>query len=266
MFFAFELQIEFLTSLISEGDVMIDVGANIGTITLPMANKIGPKGYVLALEAHSMFFYTLCGNLALNQLTHVQVFNRSAADKTGAMFYFPKFDFSRVDNFGSIKLSGLLNFKDDKGNVYENPCTAIAVDDLGIAAPKLIKVDVNGMEPVVLNGMRKTVKRAKPILYVEMSNNWRYIMDYMESVDYQWTLHEPPAFNPNNFKGVSQNFLVDSETKEPLFFSFLVAWHESKKPELNDPYLVDIETSKDPRHAKLKVARDGNPDFSIVGD
>ena len=62
------------------------------------------------------------------------------------------------------------------------------------------------------------------------------------------------------------NKVILDATKEPLFSSFLVAWHESKKPELNDPYLVDIETSKDPRHAKLKVARDGNPDFSIVGD
>ena len=260
-----QLEIDFLESLISEGDVMMDIGANVGTITLPMAKKIGPKGYVLALEAHAMFFYTLCGNLSLNELTHVQVFNRSAADKTGSMFYFPKFDFSKNDSFSDVRLAGLLNSKDEFGHIFDNPVTAIAVDDLGIATPNLIKIDVNGMEPVVLNGMRKTIKRANPILYIEFSNNWRYIMDYLKSVDYEWSIHEPPLFNPNNYHNISENFLIDPETKEPLSSRYLVGWHKSKNLNLNNPYIVDLENSTNPQHAKMKVARDGRTtDFSIA--
>lgn len=263
-----QFEIEYLEKLISEGDVMMDIGANIGIITVPMAQRIGSKGYVLALEAHSMLFYTLCGNLSLNGLSHVQVFQRAAADKTGSMFYFPHFDFSQQRNFGNLKLAGLLNYKDDQGNSYDNPVTAIALDDLGIANPKVIKIDVGGMEPVVLNGLRRTLKRSKPFLYIDFRQNWQYIIEYLTSVGYEWALHETPLFNPNNFQSVFENVLLD-ESGNPLMSYDVICWHKTRRPDLDDPYIVDLEKSDNPRHIQIKEARDnadGAADFSVEDD
>jgi len=266
---AHQLEIDFLEKLINKGDVVIDVGANIGVITIPLAKKVGTEGYVLALEAHSMLFNALCGNIALNNLTQVQVFNRAAADKSGSMFYFPHFDFSVAGNFGNMRLAGLLNAKDENGKVYDNPVTAIAVDDLGISSPKLIKIDVEGMEPVVLNGLRKTIKRSKPILYVEFTQNWKYIIDYLKSVDYEWDLHETPLFNPSNSNGVKEDIMRHPETGFPLVSGDLVCWHKSKKPDnLDDPYIVDLDKSENPRHIEIREIRDDkyNSEFTVETD
>ena len=57
---------EFLKKLVSEKDVVVDVGANIGSVTIPLAQAV-PEGYVLALEPHTFSYFMLCGNIALNQ-------------------------------------------------------------------------------------------------------------------------------------------------------------------------------------------------------
>jgi len=265
---AHQLEIDFLEKLVSPGDSVIDIGANIGIITIPLAKKVGKEGYVLALEAQSMLFYTLCGNVALNNLTHVQCFNRAASDKTGSVLYYPHFDFSRVGNFGGLKLVGLLNSKDAQGNVCSNPVTAIAIDELGISNPKLVKIDVEGMEPVVLNGMRKTIKRAKPILYVEFTQNWRHILNFLKSVDYEWALHETPLFNPSNHNGMTDDIMRHPETKLPLVSGDLVCWHKSCKPEnLQDPYIVDLDNSDNPRHIEMRNIRDDKqPELAVESD
>lgn len=249
---AHQLEIDFLESLISPGDVVIDVGANIGIITIPLAKKVGTEGYVLALEAHSMLFYMLCGNIALNNLVQVQVSNRAVSDKTGSLFYFPHFDFSKTSNFGGMALTDSLNAKDTKGKIYDNPVTAIAVDDLGISNPKLIKIDVEGMEPMVLNGLRETIQRSKPILYVEFAQNWKSIIDFLNSVDYEWVLHETPLFNPNNYNSMTDDIVAHPETKIPLVSGDLICWHKSNKLDLDDPYIVDLDKSDIPRHSKMK--------------
>ena len=258
-----QLKVNFLESLVSPGDVAIDVGANIGSITVPLAKKIGSEGYVLSLEAHSMLFMILCGNLAANDLKQVQCFQRAASDKTGSLFYFPHLDFSKNANFGGIKLAGLLNSKEDD-RVYDNPVTAVAIDDLGIAKPKLIKISANGMEPVVLNGLRKTIKRSKPILYVSFSNNYRYILEYLASIGYDWQLHETPYFNPNNFQNVKENIFDPHDSKS----LDIVCWHRDEKPNFNDLYFVDLDSSVDSRHIKIKEIRDdtNTGDFDIESD
>lgn len=215
-------QVDLLTKLVDAGDVVIDVGANVGTITIPLANKVGPKGYVLALEAHVSFYHALCGNLALNKLKHVQAFHRAASSRSGGMFYFSHFDESQEEDFSGLMLAGLLNAKDDSGKVYDNPVASIAIDDLGISQPKLIKINVNRMEVPVLDGLEKTIRRAKPILYVNCDYDCNGILNFLEALDYKSVLHKTPS-------------KVSDKKSENL-----ICWHESKKPLLDDPYLVDI--------------------------
>lgn len=261
---AHQLQVSFLEKLLMPGDVVIDVGANIGAITIPLAKKVGSEGYVLALEAQSVLFYTLCGNLALNNLNHVQAFNRAATDKTGSLYYFPHFDFSQEANFGGMKLAGLLNSKDEQGRMYDNPVTGIAVDDLSISNPKLIKIDVEGMEETVLNGLRKTMKRAKPLLYVEFMRNRKAILEFVDSMDYDWALHETPLFNQDNFNHKPEDILRHPETGVELVSGDLICWHRSRPLKLDDPYVVDLANSEHPRHVEIRELMNGPAaDFSV---
>lgn len=234
-----EAQVQFLSSLLRPGNVVIDVGAGIGAFAIPLAKKVGAEGYVLALEAHAMLFYALGGNIALHGLTQVQAFNRAAGEKTNAQFYFPKLDFSQP--VGSIRLASLLNAKDDQGRSYDNPVAAIAVDDLNIAAPNLIKIDVSGMELSVLGGLKRTLDRSKPYLFIDFSGNKELILDFLTSVGYQWTPHECGDYYN------------------------LICWHKTKRLEATDQYVVDLDQSTLPRHIQLREHRDANQprDFKV---
>lgn len=51
---------------------MVDVGANVGCLSLPFARCVGPQGVVLALEPQRRVFYNLCANLLINELLWVR--------------------------------------------------------------------------------------------------------------------------------------------------------------------------------------------------
>src|SRR4051812_24573079 len=59
---------------VSAGDTVIDVGANIGSLTLPMAGLTGAQGRVFAFESYPYNFNLLCTHLALNGIEHVRPF------------------------------------------------------------------------------------------------------------------------------------------------------------------------------------------------
>jgi hypothetical protein len=58
---------DFLTSYLRNGDVVIDIGANVGTLTLTAAHLVGASGKVFSIEAHPVIFIYLKDNVALNK-------------------------------------------------------------------------------------------------------------------------------------------------------------------------------------------------------
>ena len=66
-----ELELQLLLRLIKPGDIVIDAGANIGALSVPMAQRVGPDGWVLAAEPQRLVHQALCANVALNGLLNV---------------------------------------------------------------------------------------------------------------------------------------------------------------------------------------------------
>ena len=58
-----ESEVRIFRTFIKPGDTVIDVGANIGDLTLPMSLLAGPAGRVYAFESHSDTFHVLAANL-----------------------------------------------------------------------------------------------------------------------------------------------------------------------------------------------------------
>lgn len=73
------LEYEFLKQYIHSDDVILDIGAHVGTMTLPFARHVN-QGRVYAFEAQPMLYYALCGNVAVNNLYNVSPMN-CAIDK-----------------------------------------------------------------------------------------------------------------------------------------------------------------------------------------
>ena len=69
-----EGEIDLFRQLLRPGDVAIDVGANIGALTVGMARLVQPGGAIVAFEPQRTIFDILCNNLRLNSLANVTAF------------------------------------------------------------------------------------------------------------------------------------------------------------------------------------------------
>lgn len=188
---------ELLMGLVNPGQVAIDVGANIGVATLPLAQKLGPKGAVVAIEPQRIVFQTLCANIALNGLTNVRSFG-AAAGKSAGFIKVPVPDYSKAANFGGLALEGVE---------HGESTPIMTIDSLTIKACHLIKIDVEGMEIDVIEGARATIARLQPALYVENNRQAKSpaLISLLLSLDYRLYWHFPMLYNPGNFFGVSEN-------------------------------------------------------------
>jgi hypothetical protein len=75
------------------------------------------------------------------------------------------------------------------------------LDSFGLTRLDFLKVDVEGMELQVLRGAADTLRRTRPILYVEndRADRSQALMDHIVSLGYDLWWHFPAMFNPHNF-------------------------------------------------------------------
>lgn len=194
-----EQEAHVLASLLRPGDIAVEVGANIGALTIPMAQAVGPSGAVLAYEPQRIAFQMLCGNVALNGLTNVIARNAAAGDAPGVL-HVPVLDPTQPHNFGDVALEGRT-----AADGVEVPVETI--DSLGLANCRLIKADVQGMEATVLRGAARTIAEHRPALYVENDQRAKSpaLIALIRSMGYRLWWHMPPLFRPDNHLGCAED-------------------------------------------------------------
>ena len=196
-----ELEGQFLASLIKPGDTVVEVGANIGSHTIPLAQKVGPQGSVIAIEAQPPIFHYLCANIALNGLFNVTT-HACGCGAAQEVMVIPRVDYTaaRWQNFGGVSLT-----RGSQGI----PVNVVPLDDLlaDILRLNLLKLDVEGMEGEVLEGASRTITRYRPRIYLENDRleKSRALIEQLMAMDYRLWWHIPRLFNPNNYFGVLEN-------------------------------------------------------------
>lgn len=129
------------------GDVYVDVGSNLGYFVLAAAARVGPSGHVFSFEASPAIHAMQRRNLSLNAATNVSLFNKAIAQKPGVVTIF---------NAGADKL-GNSSLIASRGGAPEAQVEAIPLTpDLfgdAVKAIRLIKIDVEGAEAMVVRGM-----------------------------------------------------------------------------------------------------------------
>ncbi|AXX87334.1 methyltransferase, FkbM family [Malaciobacter marinus] len=182
-----------------EGDVVIEVGANIGAHTIALSKLVKQSGVVLAFEPQRVVFQTLCANLALNSITNVHTFQTALSNEQGYVAM-PDIDYSKQGNFGGVSVDG---FK--KGT----PVRKEKLDDYKdkISRLKFLKIDVEGMEIEVLKGAKNIIQKFKPIIYVEndRQKHSKELIDLIKSYDYRLYWHLPTLYNRQNFANNEKN-------------------------------------------------------------
>jgi FkbM family methyltransferase len=156
---------KFMASRLRSGDVVLDVGANIGWFSLLAAKFIGKNGLVHAFEPRPDTVAMLKRTIADNGLREqVMVWEMALADHWGSSrLYWEK----GADNPGFSFIEP-LNSEAVRG--HESVAVKLAVLDelLPEIAPDFIKIDVEGAEPQVLSGSRQAIMRRRPVILSEL--------------------------------------------------------------------------------------------------
>lgn len=193
-----ELELQFLLRAVRRGDVVIEIGANIGAHTVPFAERVGEAGRVLAFEPQRIVFQSLCANLALNSITNTFCFNCALSDHDGELSV-PCADYSRQGDFGGISMQEPGRGETVPAYRLDTVCTLPRI--------RLVKIDVEGMEAEVIRGAEQIIRTHKPILYVENDRVDRSaaLIELIDSLGYTMYWHRPPLFNPDNFFSEEEN-------------------------------------------------------------
>ncbi|MDR0370778.1 MAG: FkbM family methyltransferase, partial [Prevotellaceae bacterium] len=75
-------EIDFMQNSLSEGDVLIDIGANIGLYTLYGAKAVGKSGSVFAFEPFSLNYDNLIKNISINHFSNIIVEKKAVSDNS----------------------------------------------------------------------------------------------------------------------------------------------------------------------------------------
>lgn len=134
--------------------VVLDVGANIGAFSIPIARRILDKGEVIAFEPQQTVYYQLCGNIVLNRLNNVNAHNLALSDKSGTL-QLPETNFHNNLNNGGLSFEPIYNVHNGiavKDGVKKK-IEAITLDSVEIEnRVSLVKIDVEGFELKVISG------------------------------------------------------------------------------------------------------------------
>lgn len=190
-------EIGLFEQFIRAGQTVVEVGANIGSHTIWLAQAVGASGTIFAFEPQRVVFQTLCANLALNSITNVRCVHAAAGRRFGHIVV-PALDYARPNNFGGIELG-----RADHGEKVP----VVPIDSLDLSACHLLKIDVEGMEKEVLEGAVGCIKAHWPALYVENDREEKAeaLIRFIDSLGYYMYWHRPPLYNPANFAGNPTN-------------------------------------------------------------
>jgi FkbM family methyltransferase len=179
-----------LLEIVRPGDIVYDLGANIGWYSLLAARRVGPTGQVIAFEPAIENAAHLQRNSASNGFANIVVVPAAVSDRDGwAMFL----------NRGSLQ--GRLDKPDDDIQAKRlakqvgksrgrTPVPMVTLDAWIAEAeqmpPSLIKIDIEGAEIGALGGMKSTLRTAKPALIIELHGTRDAILDLLDQSDYEY--------------------------------------------------------------------------------
>jgi FkbM family methyltransferase len=192
-----DFEIQAMRPHVRPGDTVIDVGANIGTHTVAFANMVGPTGTVHAYEPQRRLFQMLSGNVALNALERVYCHQAAVGDAMGEIHLPPLPPPEMTFNFSAVSLMP----DGSSGGQGGEKVPLVTLDALELTRCSMVKIDVEGMESLVLAGARGLIERCKPIIYVENNDQETSarLAKMLPELGYAgyWSIH--PYYDARNF-------------------------------------------------------------------
>lgn len=184
VFTADEPDFEILGDFLRDGDWVIDVGANVGHYTKRLSELVGRTGRVIALEPVPSTFSLLASNMQAFGTSNITLLNAAASDRLEVVgMTIPIFE-SGLQNLYQAHLS--------QAGASSVTTLTLPLDSLQISQKvALVKIDAEGHEEHVLEGMKELLKASMPVLIVETGSVG--LIEKLKSYGYQCKrLHGSP--------------------------------------------------------------------------
>jgi FkbM family methyltransferase len=152
---------KYVLDRLDEGDIFIDVGANVGYYTLLASRRVGTSGRVFAIEAASRTYSKLLQNLSQNDARNVTAFHLAVSDAPGRVPVW-------LNNEGDLAGTTTLSHVGERRKaltlvetVEARPLQHI-IDVQTIRKARFIKIDVEGAEWAVVKSLAELLKTVSP--------------------------------------------------------------------------------------------------------
>jgi FkbM family methyltransferase len=166
--------------IIKPGQTVLDIGANVGSHTLPLAKLVGNSGRVVAFEPTAFAYGKLVANIALNPELSQRIIPRQAMLVANSQARLEPALFSSwpLENSGDLH-------EEHKGRLMDTSGASVVtiddtVDRLELSRVDFLKIDVDGYENEVLKGSLRTLKIHKPSIMMEFAP---YLIKFEEFCD-----------------------------------------------------------------------------------
>jgi FkbM family methyltransferase len=154
-----------LQDFLLPGMTVYDVGANIGYISLMLAQQVTSAGRVFAFEALPANVERVQKNIELNNLSNVSVVSAAVTDRAGPVTFYVH------DSVGMGKAAGSAGRSEEQYKAQIS-VPGLSLDDFvfeqGNPPPAAVKMDIEGGEVLALPGMRRILSEYHPLLFLEL--------------------------------------------------------------------------------------------------
>jgi FkbM family methyltransferase len=156
-------------ALAQHASVVLDIGANIGLYSL-VASYANPRGRVISFEPLPRARFQLACNIRHNRRSNIEVEAYAISNECGKQPLF-----CRMSTAQAVPINSSLSpeYWGESLNACEQvPVEVTTIDNFcrerGVGEVDLVKIDIEGLEPRALEGMRETLERRHPHLFVEI--------------------------------------------------------------------------------------------------
>lgn len=195
-----DAEVRLFNHLLRAGDVVVEVGANIGSHTVPMSKAVGPSGAVHAFEPQRLIHQLLSANLALNDCFNVFPQRKALGRDIGCV------EICDIPPHYPLNYGNIVVGVDYEGSLMMESVPLISVDSLALPRVDFLKVDAEGMDLQVLEGAIETLAAHRPAVFVETTpSNAAEMSAFFSAHGYTAYWYGTTLFDEQNFRGNPQN-------------------------------------------------------------
>ncbi|MGY5142912.1 MAG: FkbM family methyltransferase [Candidatus Nitrosopumilus sp. bin_32a] len=161
------LSTKLFEEFLKPGMVCMDVGSNIGYYVCLESKIIGKEGKIIAIEPSPLNFKYLQKNVELQEKSNIELYNFACGDKDGEI----NFSVSNRSNWSRVVSDDLVDAPPDA--IIETVTIPIKkidsfIDEKLIDKLDFVRMDVEGYEKNILQGMKQSLQKFKPLIQLEM--------------------------------------------------------------------------------------------------